>query len=369
MANAEHLMVISRGAEAWNAWRTRNWDTRPDFRSANMEMMSLSGANLKNADLVGAKLCNAQLFFADFDHAILQEADLKKAMLRGANMSSASLFRASLDTADLRDVTLSFAQLTNADFQNAILTGTNFYGASVEGANFENAFFAQTILSDLDLSKAIGLEKARHVGPSEIGIRTIYKSKGKIPDVFLRGSGVPEEFIRFIPSFVNQPIQFYSCFISYSHEDRAFAQLLHDTLQGKGIRCWLDDHQLLPGDDLYDSIDNGIKLWDKVLLCASKTSLTSWWVDNEINRAFEKEAQLMKQRGKKVLALIPINLDDFLFNPEFQNGKGSEIRNRVSANFVNWERNNALFTREIEKVVRALKTNDAGREAPPISIL
>jgi len=36
------------------------------------------------------------------------------------------------------------------------------------------------------------------------------------------------------------------------------------------------DHQLLPGDDLHEGIDRGIRLRDKVLLCESKSSLTSW---------------------------------------------------------------------------------------------
>ena len=99
---------------------------------------------------------------------------------------------------------------------------------------------------------------------------------------------VVEKLIRPTDGSDQKRIQFYSCFMSYSHEDRAFADLLYDRLQARGIRCWKDDHQLLPGDDLHEGIDRGIRLWDKVLLCASQASLTSWWVDGEINRAFQK---------------------------------------------------------------------------------
>jgi hypothetical protein len=43
----------------------------------------------------------------------------------------------------------------------------------------------------------------------------------------------------------------------------------------------------------------------------------------------------------------------------------AETTSRVVANFVGWEKVHALFDRELEKVVRALRTGEGGREKPP----
>jgi len=47
------------------------------------------------------------------------------------------------------------------------------------------------------LSAVKGLETVTHRGPSTIGPDTIYRSQGKIPEAFLRGAGVPDDFISY----------------------------------------------------------------------------------------------------------------------------------------------------------------------------
>ena len=147
------------------------------------------------------------------------------------------------------------------------------------------------------------------------------------------------------------------------------ARRLHDTLQGRGVRCWLDEHILLPGDKIYTEVDRGIRLWDKVLLCCSKDSLTSWWVDNEIKIAFDKEQRLWRERGKEVLALIPLNLDDYLFSGKWQSGLATEVKARMAADFGGWERDNQKFDAQFGRLLKALRTESGGREPPPPVLL
>jgi len=194
-----------------------------------------------------------------------------------------------------------------------------------------------------------------------------FRSQGRIPEAFLRRAGVPEVFIANMKSLVAAmaPAEFYSCFISYSHTDKTFAQKLHGELQKRNIRCWLDEHQLRPGDDIYHEVDRGIRLWDKVLLCCSEASLKSWWVDNEIGTALEKEQQLTKERGQKVQVLIPLNLDGYFFSKDWRSGYQSQLRRRLAADFTGIEENTDKFTEQVEKLITALRADEGAREKPP----
>src|SRR4051794_4041652 len=85
------------------------------------------------------------------------------------------------------------------------------------------------------------------------------------------------------------PIQFYSCFISYSTKDQEFADRLYADLQAKGVRCWFAPHEMQSGRKLHEQIDDAIRLHDKLLLILSPHSIASEWVKTEISKARRRE--------------------------------------------------------------------------------
>lgn len=388
MADKTHLEILGCGVDDWNRWREYNSNIRPDlsgadishknFERIDLRLANLERANISNANLFKCDLSGANLKYAELVNSNLSKADLHRADLSNSNIAGANLHRTNMRGSILRNSNLNKANLTGAYFDPAILNGADlsesilyraiFVGARMIGANFHKSKLWETIFSDCDLEDATGLDDCEHYGPSTIDFRTINRT-GAMPDRFLKGCGISDSLIDYLPSFIDQPIQLYSCFISYNHSDREFAKKLYSHLQRSGVRCWLDEHHMLPGDDIYEQIDRGIRSWDKVLLCCSKASLSSWWVDNEIDIAFSKERELMKERNKKILLLIPINLDNYIFSDQWVSGKRQQVRSRLAADFTKWETSQEEFSEKIKIIISALRTDIEAREIPPQQLL
>ena len=416
MANQGHLDILKRGVEEWNDWRVANPEASPDLSKANLSKMDLRDADLTRADLTradlteaqlrganlwranlqetnltgayiqradlrgaqfgraqlggahlsGAQLGGAQLGGAQLTLAHLRETDLREAYLREAHLREAQLQRADLREADLTGTDLREADLTGARFQQADLreadlTGTDLRGADLSeahlgGADLHEATLGGTIFGNIDLSAVNGLEWVVHRGPSTIGIDTLYRSGGNIPVAFLRGCGVPDTFIEYLPSLIGAQdlIQYYSCFISYSSQDEALAKRLYADLQANHVRVWFAPEDLKIGDRIRIGIDESIRVYDKLLLILSKHSLASQWVEQEV------ETALAKERAAAHAVLFPIRLDDEVM--DIASGWPALIRNtRHIGDFRHWKEHDA-FESAFARLLRDLR---AAERTPP----
>ncbi len=225
--------------------------------------------------------------------------------------------------------------------------GAHLSEANLCGAVLIGAELGYTIFGAVDLSAVKGLEMANHRGPSTIGIDTIYLSQGKIPEVFLKGAGVDDTFITYIRSLVGKPIEYYSCFISYSSKDDAFARRLYADLQNNNVRCWFAPEDLKWGDKIRTGIDEAIRLHDKLLLILSKSSVASGWVEREVKTA------LAKERREKKVVLFPVRVDKAIFESPFD--WATEIRHeRNIGDFTHWK-NHDDYEKAFNRLLRDLK--------------
>ncbi|HEV3039784.1 MAG TPA: toll/interleukin-1 receptor domain-containing protein [Candidatus Angelobacter sp.] len=296
--------------------------------------------DLTRVHLDGANLEGAQFFCSTLDHATMTGADL-----RGANLVFASLRHAQLSRANLQKVQLGAAVLVGTD-----LTYTIFTGADI----------TTTVFVDVDLSAAIGLEIVHHLSPSHVGIDSLYKSKGKIPEAFLRGCGVPEDFITYARALSKNPIEYNSCFISYSSKDKDFADRLHADLQTRAIRCWYAPEDLKIGDKFRVRIEESIRIYDKVMIVLSEDSIRSAWVEDEVETALENE-----RRNPDSLILFPIRLDDAIMETEHA-WAASLRRTRHVGDFSNWKNHDA-YQKALKRLLRDLKSQTKATRAPGLS--
>jgi uncharacterized protein YjbI with pentapeptide repeats len=330
MANEEQLAILKKGADTWNDWRWENPEANIDLHEADLSNVNLTGADFRGTDLSGANLSGANLIRADLGRANLIRANLSKAKLCGAKLIRTDLTGADFGRADLTGAKLIRADLAGADLSEADLSGVNLTGANLIGANLNKCILGGTTFGDVDLSQTKELETVEQLYPSTIGIDTIYKSKGNISEIFLRGCGVPDNFIAFIHSLTGKAFDFYSCFISYSTKDKEFAENIYADLQCNGVRCWFAPEDLKIGDKFRNRIDEAIHIYDKLIIVFSENSIDGTWVENEVQAAFEKE-----EKQKRTM-LFPVRLDNEILNTD-QAWATHIRRTRHIGNFTGWK--------------------------------
>jgi hypothetical protein len=305
MANREHMQILIHGVEVWNKWREENINIRPDFSHADL-------SDFYPCDLPGV----------NFSEGIFHGANLSEINLEGVNFSWANLRR------------------------------TNFCRTNLSYANFDSATLDRTVFGDVDLSALQGLNSVSHLGPSTIGIDTILRSQGNISEIFLRKAGCPNTVIEYARSLAHaiNPIDYYTCFLSYSSKDHGFSERLYADLQAKGVRCWFAPHDMRIGDKIRPRIDESIRLYDKLLLILSRDSVASQWVEHEVETAIGKELESIPN------VLFPIRLDEAVM--ESKTGWASHIRlTRHIGDFTNWKTHDE-YLKAFDRLLRDLKAGE-----------
>lgn len=351
MADPKLVDILKQGSEVWNRWRKQQpakqiFDLdNADLRNANLSSARLSHVHLNNADLSGAKLVSTHLSNTTLIGSNLRHADLRYANLRHANLHIADLCATDLRRATICATILSEARLLFANLRRANLSEANLSKADLHGATIHETIFAR-----IDLSTVKGLAEIKHGGPSYVELHTVQLPQDGSALHFLRGAGVPDEWIADYNAHTMLPIQYHSCFISYAHQDNNLARRLHSDLQDKGVRCWFAQEDLKTGDKHQDRIDEAIQVQDKLLLLLSENALASSWVEDEVCAALEKERRQQRE------VLFPIRLDNAVMETK-QAWAAKLRRQRHIGDFTAWT-DPPAYQQAFDRLLRDLKKVD-----------
>lgn len=119
---------------------------------------------------------------------------------------------------------------------------------------------------------------------------------------------------------IDDPTREYDLFLSYAHEDQAFARPLADALERQGVRVWFDETVMRVGDSLRESIDRGLARSRFGVVVFSHSFFAKRWTNYELNGLVTRE-----MNGRKVILPVwhpTLTFDDLVrYSPSLADKK------------------------------------------------
>lgn len=138
-------------------------------------------------------------------------------------------------------------------------------------------------------------------------------------------------------------------FLCHASGDKPAVRELYQRLRADGIDAWLDEENLLPGQDWQRAIPKAVRESDAVIVCLSRSSITkAGYVRKEIKFALD----VADEKPEDAIFLIPLKLEE------------CDVPERLSR----WQWVNLFSPSGYEKLIRALRAHadSLGVRAVPI---
>jgi putative ribosome biogenesis GTPase RsgA len=98
-----------------------------------------------------------------------------------------------------------------------------------------------------------------------------------------------------------------STFLCHSSGDKEAVRQLYEKLKSDGIDPWLDEKNLIPGQDWHDEITRAVRTVDVVIVCLSRESINKrGYVQKEIKNALD----VADEQPEGTIFIIPLRLEE-----------------------------------------------------------
>ncbi len=108
----------------------------------------------------------------------------------------------------------------------------------------------------------------------------------KLSEIFLSQNIIPHDRVNhYLKETIANKLPKSTVFISHSSTDKPFAKkLMNELSQDKSLKFWIDENEILVGDDIQKSITKNLQQSDYLLVIISDNSIKSNWVNFEVSQ-------------------------------------------------------------------------------------
>jgi len=145
----------------------------------------------------------------------------------------------------------------------------------------------------------------------------------------------------FLETNLKQSSQYFQVFICYANEDRYVAEKLYNDLKKEGITPWLNNKDLLPGQNWKTEIKNAVKNSSHCIVLLSDHSVKK-------NGFIQKEVKIVLDFAEEFppdkIFIIPARIDDC-----------KPVHERLSdLQYVDFFESHSAYKEGVEKIIRAV---------------
>jgi TIR domain len=96
----------------------------------------------------------------------------------------------------------------------------------------------------------------------------------------------------------------YDAFVSYSHKDKDFVNIVANLLESKRFKVWYDDFSILPGETIIEKLAQGVRSSRCFMVVLSPDAVKSKWCKSELAMAIDLALGANSKWKVKILPVL-----------------------------------------------------------------
>ena len=321
------------------------------FNSVIFQSCTFISCTFLASEFYWSKFLESDLFACEFKFCTIADLELADVDIKNTEFNDCNeILDLRIRGMDTRIITFNSSYIHHMSIEPIKKSEDefNFINCLIKESSFDRLNLVQSVFEDcsLSLNQFSSCEFSDKTFSNEnntpgnefnmLDIRTILNSQPIDKKILENIFGINNADIKDYLIDLTSKIDFQSIFISYSFEDKVFANTINNFLTKRGILTFLWENDSPAGKSLNSIMTSNIREKDRVLFIASKDSIKSKACQFELTSGRQKQEITWEN------VLFPIHIDNFLFEIEKTQIRPIEKQNEYWKNIEELKKLNSL---------------------------